>query len=117
MTSRPVALLILTLTAVPAPAAEGLGRLFHTPEQRAALDRQRLAGPAKAGDDGQPLTLNGRVVRSSGRNTAWINGVPVDESGGNATRQRVGETIAPDSGTTDLLRGGSITVHRKPGGN
>jgi len=69
--------LLLILLALPAPrlAADELGRLFFTPQERAMLDaqRHREGGLAVGGDT---LTINGLVTRSSGKNTVWLNGVP-----------------------------------------
>lgn len=61
--------------------AEPLGRLFFTPERRAALERQRQLNiqETQAAIEGATLTVSGIVQRSGGKNTAWINGAPVDE--------------------------------------
>lgn len=57
-----------------------LGRLFFTPERRAALDHQRTLNFEQAGaEQGTKLTVNGVVRRTDGRSTVWINGVPHDE--------------------------------------
>ncbi|MGH8580510.1 MAG: hypothetical protein ACREVK_10465 [Gammaproteobacteria bacterium] len=75
-------------------AAKGaeLGRLFTTPQERAALDELRREGPkpvaapekvappvtsepAPAAKPPQPITVNGLVRRSDGANTVWVNGV------------------------------------------
>lgn len=117
---RIAAILLVALTgnalAQPAP----LGRLFFTPEQRAALERQRQRSqyPALA-DDGTPLTLNGQVVRSSGHNTTWINGTPLEERDARALASvplRPGETASgPGRGErSDLLNGGQIIIKRRP---
>ena len=60
-------------------AAEPLGRLFFTPEQRAALDAGKLIQaprssrvPAARGP--REVTLNGVVTRSDGESTVWVNG-------------------------------------------
>jgi len=104
--------LLILLTQSPAWAdAETLGRLFHTPEQRAALDRQRLLNPGNAGatDNEASQTLNGEVRRSSGRDTRWING----EASTNASAPRipVGDTLHPGSGERERLLGdGKIIV-------
>ncbi len=58
--------------------ATEIGTLFHTPEERAHLDRLRRGepvgqaaspGPARRGE------LTGFVKRSDGRGTVWIDGV------------------------------------------
>ena len=59
--------------------AQELGRLFFTPEQRAALDARRKARvpdkPAAASAVEQPVTrVDGAVRRSGGRSTVWVNG-------------------------------------------
>ena len=64
-----------------APSAYGadasLGRLFYTPQQRAELDRKRATNAIETEVVVESLvTVNGRVSRSSGKTTTWINGVP-----------------------------------------
>lgn len=52
-----------------------LGRLFFTPEKRAALERQRRLNIQEAQTlEGATMSLNGVVLRSSGKKTVWING-------------------------------------------
>jgi hypothetical protein len=56
---------------------EAVGRLFFTPERRAALDRQRGLNIHEGRVmEGNSLTVNGVIRRSSGKSTVWINGVP-----------------------------------------
>jgi hypothetical protein len=73
--------------AAVAGAAE-LGTLFHTPEERARLDRLRRgdttpshAGPA---EPDRPRELTGFVKRSDGHGTAFIDGEPVPVAPGNS---------------------------------
>jgi hypothetical protein len=57
-----------------APANGSLGRLFFTPERRAALERQRQLNIQETQAlEGSTMSLDGIVVRSSGRRTVWIN--------------------------------------------
>jgi hypothetical protein len=68
----------MLFAAMPA-AAEPLGRLFFSPERRAALERQRLLNIQEAQAqviEGATLSVNGIVQRSSGKSTAWVNGMP-----------------------------------------
>ena len=112
--------------------AQSLGRLFFTPEKRAALDRQRqlnLTQARDSGEDSSILTINGVVQRSSGKSTTWINGSAIDESsvlpgtpitqtqrspsqlGIGNRKLKVGDTINQTTGEQeDLLRGGAISV-------
>jgi len=83
--SRRIAVL-LALAACTAPAAE-LGTLFTTPEERARLDRLRRGEPdtATAGvETAREPVVTGYVKRSDGRNTVWIDGVPVATRGAHA---------------------------------
>lgn len=121
MSIRP-ALLLLLLLAAPAPSwaqQEPLGRLFLTPQQRAALDRQRLLNPgfspnATEGEASQ--TINGEVRRSHGRATRWINGQAVWDDSIPVPRVPVGDTFHPETGEREsLLGGGRIIV--KPAAN
>lgn len=60
---------------------EPLGRLFFTPERRAVLERQRLTNVREAeAMDGVSMSLDGVVVRSSGKSTVWINGRAQNET-------------------------------------
>ena len=72
----------IAIAAAAAEAAdEGLGRLFFTPQQRAALDagRRIAAAKPKAGMTSakrpvRELRLDGIVTRSDGERTVWVNG-------------------------------------------
>ena len=64
--------------------AQELGRLFFTPEQRAALDARRKARvPDKSAATPvteSPITrVNGAVQRSGGKSTVWVNGETIPE--------------------------------------
>lgn len=111
--------LLLALTPTARPQSEPLGRLFFTPEQRAVLDRQRLADQLPGGSaskDGAAYTINGIVKRSSGRQTTWINGTPIDNGvrlTGKGAPLKAGETVHTNTGEReDLLNGGEIVVKR-----
>jgi len=69
--------LLLALAVDSAAAADNLGRLFFTPQQRQDLDRRRQANiQESAATVNNSVTINGQVSRSNGKNTVWINGVP-----------------------------------------
>ena len=132
------ALLLLALTIASAAAqAEELGRLFFTPEQRAALDARRRARiPDSPGSIvATPVTrVDGFVKRSAGPSTIWINGewttesapeapriaepapavsVSVGEAGGRV-RLKPGETLDRGNGEVrDLIGDGEIRVRGK----
>lgn len=58
-------------------AAQELGRLFFTPEQRAALDARRAArlpDTPTAVRESPTTRVDGFVTRSSGRTTMWVDG-------------------------------------------
>ena len=80
----------LLLLAPPAGAAEPIGRLFFTPEQRASLDvarskRTHAAVATEKTEESAPapgpetVTYEGLVRRSDGRNTVWLNNRAVSE--------------------------------------
>jgi len=79
---RVVALLWCLLLAPGIAAAVEFGTLFHTSEERARLDRLRRGEPVAG--IGAPVSqapeMTGYVKRSDGRNTVWIDGVPVPTS-------------------------------------
>lgn len=75
-------LLLCAALAPSAVSAQELGRLFFTPEQRAALDARRKARlpdkPAVVAPS--PTTrIDGSVTRSSGRSTLWVDGAAVPD--------------------------------------
>jgi len=73
--------LLFALAANPVAAAENLGRLFFTPQQRQDLDRRRQANIQESAATANSLvTVNGQVSRSQGKNTVWINGVPQENT-------------------------------------
>ena len=57
--------------------AEGIGRLFFSPQQRAQLDYLQAQGtPYNDGSHASGVTINGIVQKDGGSRTVWINGVP-----------------------------------------
>lgn len=62
---------------------DDLGRLFFTPDQRAALDARRKARipdkPATVVVESPVTRLDGVVSRGGGKSTVWVNGEPVPE--------------------------------------
>ena len=87
MTLPAIALVALGLAMAGAASAQAqeLGRLFFTPEQRAALDARRKARvpdkPAAVPVTESPVTrVNGAVQRGGGRSTVWVNGETVPEN-------------------------------------
>jgi hypothetical protein len=111
-------LITLLLCATPAiVAAQELGRLFFTPQQRSALDERRRARvPDKpaAATVATPVTrVDGYVKRSAGPSTVWINGDPLTESAPEAPRI---DTTRTPSGTVSITIGESGARTRlKPG--
>jgi len=105
------ALLIMALVAPSVSAAQDLGRLFFTPEQREALDARRKARvpdkPAAAVVVSPTTRVDGLVKRSGGPSTVWVNGEALPEGSGDAPR------IAPSLSVT-LGDGGRRTA-LKPG--
>ncbi|CAN7385621.1 hypothetical protein LJR289_002284 [Pseudoduganella sp. LjRoot289] len=92
------ALAALLLAALPATlAAQPLGRLFNTPQQRAILDARRDGSaldsqpppPATYAEPRpEPLQLSGVVQRSNGKSTVWVNQAPVPDSEGQVLKDR-----------------------------
>jgi hypothetical protein len=133
-------LLAFALLAPCAVAAQELGRLFFTPEQRDALDARRKARlPDKpAALAPSPTTrVDGSVKRSLGKSTVWVDGSAVPEGtqpeglrirrGGDASRvtvivgedgrrieMRVGETLDRASGEVKGVIGdGEVRIQRR----
>jgi hypothetical protein len=71
---KPTVITLLVLF-MPCAQADGLGRLFFTPEQRAQLDREYARQAPAEDHHASVLTLNGIAQSSSGARTVWVNGV------------------------------------------
>lgn len=110
--------------------AQGLGRLFTTPEERAELNEIRNDPNWGVVETSEPIeveitpsgpvvphvTINGVVFRSSGLNASWINGLSIPAS--DATREgiRVQTRQLQGGGIVQLsMPGGLETVEIKPG--
>ncbi|HUK04872.1 MAG TPA: hypothetical protein VLV90_07305 [Burkholderiales bacterium] len=139
-----LAALMTALLGAAGARAQELGRLFFTPEQRAALDARRKARvpdkPAAAPQAESPITrVNGEVQRSGGRSTVWVNGEAIPEgapagaaqpapsaagpghvslpAGESAQRYdlRVGESLDRGSGEVrDVIGEGEIRIAPQP---
>ena len=101
-------------------AAQEVGRLFFTPEQRAAMDARRKARvpdkPAAAAVAASPTTrVDGYVRRSQGPTTAFVNGesVPVGAQADSPqiVRERGDARVSipfGESGSRHALRPGEV---------
>lgn len=127
--------------ALARPAPPVPGRLFFSAERRQSLDQQRKTRQfQETVVEGDTLTLEGVVTRSSGKWTLWINGNPVTEKdstsvaaapvagasgqgrlraggdGAPASTLSVGNGIDRSTGSsTSLLGNGAIRVHSRAG--
>jgi hypothetical protein len=118
-------------SAQPQAASTDVGRLFYTPQQRAELDYKRATNAVETEVVVDRLvTVNGRVSRSSGKTTTWINGVPqydaykgrdpsrvaIDDNGADVT-VKVGDTLDRNRGEVrPALEPGDIEIERGKGG-
>ncbi len=138
---RPLLIIAFVFAAGAAQAADELGRLFFTPEQRAALDARRRARvpdqPAAAAVAAPVTRIDGYVERSQGPSTVWLNGESLPEGApdaprietrdrdgnprvsvsvgerGNRVRLKPGESLDRGSGEVrDVLGGGEIEIRR-----
>ena len=120
----------------PPAAAQEIGRLFFTPEQRQALDARRRARmpdrPSTPVIASPSTKLNGYVQRGNGKSTVFVNGEPVPEhapeaprigsdrvninvgEGGARAGLKPGESLDRGTGEVrDVLGNGEIRVHRR----
>jgi hypothetical protein len=99
--------------------AQELGRLFFTPEQRAALDARRKARvpdkPAAAAVISPTTRMDGFVKRSGGPATVWVNGESLPENAPEAPRIQAGRAGNPsvsisvgETGRRAALRPGEV---------
>lgn len=125
------ALLLFAPSAALAADAD-LGRLFYTPQQRAELDHKRATNAVEAEVVVESLvTVNGRVSRSSGKTTTWINGAPqydtfkgrdaariaIDDNGRDTTVS-VGDTLDRTRGEVrPAIAPGDIEINVNPRNN
>jgi hypothetical protein len=75
-------LMLLIASPLIPSMASAEGRLFYTQSQREALEQVRLhriteSQVAQPRPIDSPVTFNGMVLRSDGRNTRWINDRPI----------------------------------------
>ncbi len=99
---------LLLLAAAHGAGAQELGRLFFTPERRAALERQRTFNIQEAQTlQGTTMSLDGVVYRSSGKNTVWINRTAQTE--GDSARTGVSAVVSPKTPGSALLAPGDET--------
>jgi len=104
MTRAAKLLLGLALGAwVAAVHAQDLGRLFFTPEQRAALDERRKARvpdkPATVLVESPSTRLDGYVKRSRGKSTLFVNGEAIPEGASTESMVIVPDRTRPDRAT------------------
>ncbi len=106
-----LALLAALLAASTATLAADLGVLFHSPEERARLDKLRRGEPseAAAGPVAAKAEVTGFVRRSDGRSTVWINGVAVAVAGprGEALLEP-GAVRSPENVKVERGKGGEV---------
>jgi hypothetical protein len=105
--------LIAGLASSTGVGAQELGRLFFTPEQRAALDARRKARvpdkPAAATPQSEPITrVQGAVQRGGGRSTVWVNGEAIPEGSPGGAQPAPG---AKDPGRVTLPAGEGAQRH------
>lgn len=131
-----IALGVLALLITGSAFAQEVGRLFFTPDQRAALDARRKARvpdkPSAALVVSPTTRVDGYVKRSTGPSTVWVNGEPLPEGAGEAPRigprvsvplgdggrratLRPGEVLDRGTGEVrDVIGDGEIRVRRSP---
>jgi len=116
--------------------SQEVGRLFFTPDQRAALDARRKARvpdkPAAVTVASPTTRVDGFVKRSRGPSTVWVNGEPLPEGapeaprigprvsvplgeGGRRAALKPGEVLDRGTGEVrDVIGDGEIRVRRAP---
>jgi hypothetical protein len=78
-------LLLFAIFPVSSIQAEGLGRLFFTPEQRAQLEYKHAHNAPGADEPSSTLMVNGIVQQHGGARTVWINGTAQNAGHGGDT--------------------------------
>ena len=111
MKPLPSLLLGVALCFAAGAQAQELGRLFFTPDQRAALDARRKARvpdkPAATTQVESPVTrVNGSVQRSGGKSTVWVNGEAIPESSAPGSAQL--RPRGPNAGRVSIPTGEGV---------
>lgn len=97
-----------------------IGRLFFTPEERRQIDlhpeRTDLQGNTagqRSKNDEDHITINGMVTRVNGKQTVWINRLPIQEGQNSPVAKPIGipwpatvEISLPGQSTTRRLKAG-----------
>ncbi|MEM7406785.1 MAG: hypothetical protein AAF458_15920 [Pseudomonadota bacterium] len=133
MAWKPILSVLLPVLLLATPAltvAQEFGRLFSSVQQRADLDSLRqkydpnrqeiiykegpktVVAPAKAAPKLPDLMVNGLIIRSGGRSSAWVNGTPLTD--GEATPDGV-QIRSGASGIQFVLPSGDNTATIRPG--
>ena len=125
-------LLLLAILVPGVCFSQEVGRLFFTPDQRAALDARRKARvpdkPAAVVVASPTTRVDGFVKRSRGPSTVWVNGEPLPEGapegprvsvplgeGGRRAALKPGEVLDRGTGEVrDVIGDGEIRVRRTP---
>jgi hypothetical protein len=101
-----LAAIVLWVPLAAGAADTPLGRLFFTPEQRAALEDARrrniraeelsaqVASKPKA-PAARQVVVNGLIIRNDGQSTVWVNGKPVERE--TADGMRVSPTTSRET--------------------
>ncbi|NIV50520.1 MAG: hypothetical protein GWN53_01290 [Gammaproteobacteria bacterium] len=106
--------------------AQTFGRLFSTPDVRAALDQLRQDQDYGAAVSTQEprahrttpapdVTVNGVVLRSGGPDASWINGTIITSGGVTSEGVRVETEDVGEASVRILLPGSERSVRLKPG--
>jgi hypothetical protein len=111
--NRRAAAIVLLALGAPCAGAVELGTLFTSPEERVRLERLRRGEPETAATQTvrgvAPPSLTGFVKRSDGRNTVWIDGVPVPVS-----RPGAGDLLEPRAVGSAPRDADAVRIERKP---
>lgn len=108
---KPVLAALAFAAAGAATAADDLGTLFTTREERARLDQMRRGEPAPAAgavSHAHAAQVTGFVKRSDGRHTVWIDGLAVPVATPGAERLLDTGTVREYSD-----RGDDVRIERK----
>lgn len=107
--------ILLLATLQQAIAAPPVGRLFLTPEERRQIDLHPDRTDAQGNTVGQRnkndedhITINGMVTRNNGKQTIWINRVPVQEGQNSPVAKPLG---IPRPATVEISLPGQNTTH------
>ena len=107
--------LMLCISFASGAQADGIGRLFFTPQQRTQLEHEYARNHSAKDSDTSVLIVNGIVQREGGTRTVWINGKAQTESNSGERSPAVQSVTVPGKAHPVKIKVGQrLVTDKKP---